>query len=163
MAKSKLFLLFGLVAALVLSASPVSAQSIGVQGGTSSQNYGASNQSDFQSAGFQQSGSSAATTAAGSGEILKQVGGQAITVSGAPANQPQSDTPKSNTPLYLWLILACSGLGLLMLYFYQRQTKQSHDTSEVNEIAEVFDEPKPKSEKPKKSKKKSTKKKKTHR
>ena len=162
MSKSKTILL-GLFLLSFLVPNIVFAQSFTGQDSSSGQSYGASSQSDFQNAGFQQSGSSAATTAAGSADALRQATNQTITVSGAPANQPIANEQSINTTkVLLWTLFGFSLVGMAVMYLVQRKsasTTKNTDSNVTEDTAVVAT----KQSKSKKTKKKSTKKKRTHR
>lgn len=124
-----------IVAALFAATSLTHAQSVD-QTSISPGSFGSSNISDFQNAAFQQSGNSAANSAGGATQILKQVTTGTITVTGAPAVQPVIATQKSRAPLY-WLltIIAITGLILIGLFINKtRKTQASNETVFANEI-----------------------------
>lgn len=165
----KTILLATLALSFLIVSPSVFAQSIGEESSQPSQSYGASSQSDFQDAGFQQSGSSAASTASGSSDILKQVTDQKITVTGAPEYEAPDVTTRNNTPIIFWVLFIFSGLGLAALYIFQRKTKPIHTSEQTQAVSAVLEEPKPldnksktSNKKPKKAKSKAAKKK-THR
>ncbi len=138
-----IFITLALAGLVTFYAAPAKAES--TQTTTSaSQIFSASNQSSFQDAGFQQSGSSAATTAGGSASALHQVATGPITVSGAPATQ--TATTKNNSSVKLWLGIIClaSAIGLLALYIYGKRTTSKQSIQEAVFAEEVIQETKAK-------------------
>ena len=121
--------------AIALVSTQVVAQSVqGPRGSDASDFFSGSTKSDFQGSGFQQSdGGSAAVTAGGSSDVLRQVNGGQLTVSGAPASTSANSNQNSTAKLWFTIIFAASGIGLLIVYIYTRRTKAKQDVA-----AEVF-------------------------
>lgn len=114
---------------------------------SSSEIFNGSAQSDFQNAGYQQSGGSAATTAGGSAEVLKQPGdGGTIEVSGAPANQTVTEPAMSRTAkAWFTFIFVVSGGGLILVAIYSKRAKARQAVNEAAFAEVVAKEAKPKS------------------
>lgn len=163
------------ITGLLFAMSPLAyAQVIGDPAASSGPNSSSSG-TNFQNASFKQSGASAATSAAGASDLLKQgSSGPLIVVSGAPATQPTATQAKKSptTLLILLTIVVITALGLAVLLIYKiRKTKAVNQTALVKETtgniqvskkdASAIVEPeKPAGYKPKKLKK--TKKNKKH-
>jgi hypothetical protein len=147
---------------LFLTATPVSAQSIEQTNLlTPTQNFGSSNQSDFQNTGSAQNNIGRVPTSGGSADILKQDNQQALQVTGAPAYQPPAKAKNSALVVFLWSILLVSGLCIVGLFIYQYSLRKSYKSTDTpTEILNEFEPPKISNKKPKTNK---SKKKKHHR
>lgn len=127
-----------IISGMLFFSGQASAQVIGQSTTTSSPTYSSSVRGDFQDAGFQQSGSSAATTGGGVTDTLKQPGtGGTLTVSGGAPNQTVDQPKSSKTPLFMFItIAAVTGLALIVIYLAKTTKKQA--ANEQNFTQEVI-------------------------
>lgn len=116
----------------IISASTVSAQTDSAQATSSTSDlYGASNQSSFQDAGSsvrQQGSTLPEITSRGGSSVLNQVNNGKITVSGAPAYQGVQSNNNSTIKLWFSAIFFLSALGLMIMYVYSRLSTKKQPT-----------------------------------
>lgn len=127
--------------------------------------FGTPSQSNFQGAGFQQTGGTNTSNASGGAAALKQPANGSLTVTGAPATQATTTESQPSGKFWLIVIFVTSGIGLLLLYFYTKRINAQQAVAETELASEVIqetiDQAKPKAKKD--STKKKKKKKKHHR
>lgn len=123
---------------LVFVTGPLAyAQTIGQPAPAFSPNS-SSSATSFQDAGYQQSSASAATTATGVADTLKQpANGSKIIVTGGLPNQTPEPTKSNKTPIAIFItIAAITGLVLIVIYLKKTTKKQASQEQEfVQELA----------------------------